>query len=72
MRRNEQTKCSMGVSHERQISANERNVARLMATLKALPGYPWLPCPICHGVEGCDHSVTERARTAHPGLAMTF
>lgn len=20
----------------------------------------FLPCPICHGVEGCDHTVTER------------
>ncbi len=72
MRRNEQTKCSMGVPYANQVAANERNVARLMATLKALPGYPWLPCPICHGTEGCDHSVPERARTAHPGLAMSF
>lgn len=23
-------------------------------------GYPWLPCPICNGVEGCDHSYGER------------
>jgi hypothetical protein len=23
-----------------------------------------LPCPICHGVEGCDHTVTERERAA--------
>lgn len=37
--------------------------------LKALPGYPFLPCPICKGTEGCDHSVPERARTAHPGLS---
>ncbi|MEX3764500.1 hypothetical protein [Paraburkholderia phenoliruptrix] len=27
-------------------------------------GYPWLPCPICKGVEGCDHAVPERARAA--------
>lgn len=38
--------------------------------VEALPGYPWLPCPICHGTEGCDHSVPERARTAHPGLVL--
>lgn len=24
--------------------------------------YPFLPCPICGGVEGCDHTVTERVR----------
>lgn len=29
---------------------------------KALAHYPWLPCPICHGVEGCDHVVPERMR----------
>jgi hypothetical protein len=27
-------------------------------------GYPWLPCPICNGTEGCDHSYPERARAA--------
>ena len=25
---------------------------------------PFIPCPICGGVEGCDHTVTERARAA--------
>ena len=35
---------------------------------KALDGYPWLPCPICRGVEGCDHSIIERARFRHPGI----
>lgn len=30
--------------------------------MQVLPGYPFLPCPICGGVEGCDHSVPERAR----------
>lgn len=29
--------------------------------LNEIPGYPFLPCPICHGTEGCDHSVPERA-----------
>lgn len=38
--------------------------------LTALPGYPWLPCPICRGIEGCDHAVPERARTALPGLVL--
>jgi hypothetical protein len=23
-----------------------------------------IPCPICHGIEGCDHTVLERARAA--------
>lgn len=36
--------------------------------LIALPGYPFMPCPICHGVESCDHTVPERARASHPGL----
>jgi hypothetical protein len=45
-----------GVMGEREASAYE-------ALLQAL-GYPWLPCPICKGTEGCDHSVPERARAA--------
>lgn len=32
--------------------------------LQMLPGYPFLPCPICSGVEGCDHAVPERARAS--------
>lgn len=32
--------------------------------MQQLPGYPFLPCPICHGTEGCDHSVPERMRAA--------
>lgn len=31
---------------------------------RSLRDYPFLPCPICKGVEGCDHSVPERARAA--------
>ena len=27
-----------------------------------MPGYPFLPCPICKGVEGCSDTVPERAR----------
>jgi hypothetical protein len=41
-----------------------------IATLKALPGYPWLPCPICGGNEGCSHVAPERARAAIPGLVL--
>jgi hypothetical protein len=26
-----------------------------------LAGYPWLPCPICKGVEGCSDTRKERA-----------
>lgn len=32
--------------------------------LRMLPGYPFLPCPICKGTEGCDHAVPERARAS--------
>ena len=39
-------------------------------TLKALPQYPWLPCPICRNVEGCDHTIPERARAALPTLVL--
>ena len=44
----------------------------------ALPGYPWLPCPICklegypNAVGSCDHTVKERARAAHPGLHLPY
>lgn len=40
------------------------------ATLRALPGYPWLPCPICHGTGSCDHIAAERAQAALPGLVF--
>ena len=40
------------------------------AMFVALPGYPWLPCPICGGIEGCSDTVRERARAAHPGLNL--
>lgn len=38
-------------------------------TLHAMPGYPWLPCPICiregfKGMGGCDHTVPERAEAS--------
>lgn len=39
-------------------------------TLAMLPGFPWLPCPICKGTEGCDHSRSERARAALPNLVL--
>ena len=37
---------------------------------KDLPGYPWLPCPICGYTGGCDHTRWERARAALPGLHL--
>jgi hypothetical protein len=49
---------------------SERSIFRDM------PGYPWLPCPICkqegfpNATESCDHTVLERARCAHPGLVI--
>ncbi|MPW16953.1 hypothetical protein GCT13_08410 [Paraburkholderia sp. CNPSo 3157] len=30
------------------------------------PKAPYLPCPICNGVEGCDHTVPERKRASEP------
>lgn len=36
-------------------------MAMVERALDAIPGYPFLPCPICGGVEGCDHGVVERA-----------
>jgi hypothetical protein len=30
--------------------------------------YPYLPCPICNGVEGCDHPVPERRRAAERAI----
>jgi len=38
--------------------------------LTKLDGYPFLPCPICNGVEGCDHTVPERARATGLNLFM--
>lgn len=35
--------------------------AMVEKALDSIPGYPFLPCPICKGIEGCDHSVPERA-----------
>ena len=39
-------------------------------TLRALPGYPWLPCPICGYTGSCDHIAAERAQAALPGLVL--
>jgi hypothetical protein len=41
----------------------EREASAYETLLQAL-GYPWLPCPICKGTEGCDHPYPERARAA--------
>ncbi len=38
-----------------------KHAAMVEKALDAIPGYPFLPCPICRGVEGCDHTVVERA-----------
>lgn len=61
-------------AHQADVAmGNEEMIAEMnLRVLQNLPGYPWLPCPVCHGTEGCDHTVPERARTAHPGLQMTF
>jgi hypothetical protein len=42
--------------------AHEPNNA--FETLAIALGYPWLPCTICRGTEGCDHTASERARAA--------
>lgn len=57
--------------HMRKIFGHHPPTSYLRSDLEALPGYPFLPCPICRGSEGCDHSVPERARAAHPGLPAT-
>lgn len=36
----------------------------------AMPGYPFLPCPICNFDASCEHTVLERAQATHPGLVM--
>lgn len=53
-----------------QLSDDDKKAA-FRATLRALPGYPWLPCPICKGTESCDHIAAERAQTAIPGLVFS-
>lgn len=47
----------------------EERKAAFRATLRAMPGYPWLPCPICvregfKGMDGCDHIAAERAEAS--------
>lgn len=58
----------------RNVVARIRNVEEreaFRATLRALPGYPWLPCPICKGNGSCDHIAAERAQAAIPGLVFS-
>lgn len=43
---------------------DERTKVFWAQALRALPGYPFLPCPICGGVEGCSHTGWERAKAA--------
>jgi len=54
---------------ERHMTEEERDEAWL-ATLRAIPGYPWLPCPLCNNGEGCVHPAPQRARAAIPGLQL--
>lgn len=42
--------------------------AMVTKVLDSIPGYPFLPCPICSGVEGCDHTIVERATEAERAL----
>lgn len=53
----------------RKLSDDEKRAA-FRAMLRALPGYPWLPCPICKGTGSCDHIAAERAQAALPGLIL--
>lgn len=39
----------------------EQEAEMVVKALDAIPGYPFLPCPLCGGVEGCDHGIVERA-----------
>lgn len=46
--------------------SREQRKETFRATLRAMPGYPWLPCPICRsegfaGTIDCDHIAAERA-----------
>lgn len=51
--------------------SEDDDIKQRVDTLKALPGYPWVPCPICNGgPEGCCHTFPERARAAIPGLVL--
>lgn len=43
------------------LPALDDDIDRQARNLQKLPGYPFWPCPICKGVEGCDHAVPERA-----------
>ena len=53
----------------RKLSDDEKREA-FRKTLQALPGYPWLPCPICKGTGSCDHIAAERAQAAMPWLVF--
>jgi hypothetical protein len=53
---------SINASYVQEIHALRSRVATLKAAVDAQPTY--LPCPICNGVEGCDHPFPERRRAA--------
>lgn len=54
----------------RAMLSEEQRREHFRKTLRALPGYPWLPCPICKGSGSCDHIAAERAQAALPGLVF--
>jgi hypothetical protein len=60
------TKCDGHISH--------RAFARALLASKAAGPQaverkaPYLPCPICKGIEGCDHPVPERKRAAEKAI----
>ncbi|KAE8757332.1 hypothetical protein FSO04_24230 [Paraburkholderia madseniana] len=39
-----------------------RGIAERMKGVRTVREQLWLPCPICKGIEGCDHTVPERER----------
>jgi hypothetical protein len=43
---------------------DEQRKEAFRQTLRAMPGYPWLPCPICKVTESCEHIAAERARAS--------
>lgn len=63
-----QAKIEIGAALK-QLSDEEKRTA-FRDTLRALPGYPWIPCPICKGTESCDHIAAERAQAALPSLVL--
>lgn len=53
-----------------QQAATPTEEERHFSLLKSLPGFPWLPCPVCRMSEGCSHSYPERIRAAFQQAAV--